>query len=319
MTIKEHKYDKRYLFYIFIILTIVIIGNFFVSIDFASNTYENNRPVAVMVGNSNKERLYQKGISKADIVYEIEVEFPFTRYMALYFSDSDTIIGPIRSSRYYFSRICSEWTAIFAHCGGQNLRNEGIFDIDQMKCPSPYWRDSQIGGWINLFTSIAKLREEAEKKENQIKKNDLKHHLLNFDNLNKKNNNSIKKITIKYHKDYIVSYEYKEGQLKYYQYINNKPHLDKETGEIIKVSNIIIQYVNVEKIIDDELGRVDVELVGEGIAKIFSNGNYSIAKWVKSAKNNKTIFLDNNGDEIVYNKGNHWVHILSTKAEVWIK
>jgi len=133
-----------------------------IALNFNNHCFANNElinkdiiPISVMIGNSPAEQNVQKGLSKAKVIYEVEVEFPFTRIMAIFFSDTDTIVGPVRSSRYYFSRICAEWSAIFAHCGGQNLKNANIIDLNELNNPSLYWRDKNIGGWINLFTNLS--------------------------------------------------------------------------------------------------------------------------------------------------------------------
>ncbi len=279
----------------------------------------NEKPIAVMIGNSPDERIIQNGVSKADIIYEIEVEFPFTRIMALFLENSDTIVGPVRSSRYYFSRICAEWSAVFAHCGGQSLKNPNILDIDQMQHPSPYWRNEKIGGWINLFTSTAKITQEIKEYSDSGNGIQYTHNLLNFTELDLKNSNQITKITIKYNSDYMISYEYHDDQGKYYRYINQKPHIDQESGEQIKVSNIIIQYTSIEKIKGDDKGRVNVELIGEGIAKVFNRGTYQLVKWIKKNKDKETLFLDEEGSPIAYNHGNAWIHLLSKDSEVWFK
>jgi len=279
----------------------------------------NEKPIAVMIGNSTAEQEIQKGLSKAEIIYEIEVEFPFTRLMAIFLNDQDTIVGPVRSSRYYFSRICAEWSAVFAHCGGQNLKNPNILDIDQMQHPSPYWRNEKIGGWINLFTSTAKIAQEIKDYNDTGNGNQYNHNLLNYSELDLKDSNQIKKITVKYHSDYIISYEYHDDQGKYYRYINQKPHIDQANDEQIGVSNIIIQYTSVDKIEGDDEGRVNVELIGEGIAGIFSRGTYQLVKWMKENKNKQTLFLDEEGLPIAYNHGNTWIHLLSSDSEVWFK
>ena len=279
----------------------------------------NEKPIAVMIGNSTAEQEIQKGLSKAEIIYEIEVEFPFTRLMAIFLNDQDTIVGPVRSSRYYFSRICAEWSAVFAHCGGQNLKNPNILDIDQIQHPSPYWRNEKIGGWINLFTSTAKIAQEIKDYNDTGNGNQYNHNLLNYSELDLKDSNQIKKITVKYHSDYIISYEYHDDQGKYYRYINQKPHIDQANDEQIGVSNIIIQYTSVDKIEGDDEGRVNVELIGEGIAGIFSRGTYQLVKWMKENKNKQTLFLDEEGLPIAYNHGNTWIHLLSSDSEVWFK
>jgi len=318
MSKKYYDYIQHFSLVLIILTFILIISN---NNCFANDDFINNDivPIATMIGNSPAEQDVQKGLSKAKIIYEIEVEFPFTRLMAIFFDDNDIVVGPIRSSRYYFSRICAEWSAIFAHCGGQSLKNPNILDIDQMHYSSPYWRNEKIGGWINLFTSTAKITQGI--KEHSDIDNDIQctHNLLNFTELDLKNSNQINKITIKYNSDYMVTYEYNDVQGKYYRYINQKPHIDQESSEQIKVSNIIIQYTSIEKIEDDDQGRVHVGLIGEGIAKVFNRGTYQLVKWIKRTKDEQTLFLDEEGSPIKYYHGNVWIHLLSKDSEVWFK
>ena len=284
----------------------------------AQEELQSLRPLAVMVGNSPDEISVQKGLGEADIIYEIEVEFPFTRLMAVYCHITDTEVGPVRSSRFYFSRICAEWSAIFAHCGGQRLENNQVADLDQMHYAKPYWRDGKIDGWINLFANTSKLRSAAEKSKLTKGKNVVEHDL----NLRRKKNiddSQIEKISIKYHSNYIVSYCYNKKDKRYYRFINSKPHIDTVSGEQIEVSNIVLQFVPIQPIKGDEEGRIEVGLIGEGFGKVFLGGTCKMFKWIKKDKNFQTLFLDENGQEIDYNKGKTWIHILSSDSTVWFK
>jgi len=285
----------------------------------AKNVFLDEKPIAVMVGNSPKERVIQKGINEADVIYEIEVEFPFTRYMAIFLEDTETIVGPVRSSRYYFSRICAEWSAIFAHCGGQNLKNAQILDIDEIHSPSPFWRDENIGSWINLFVNTAELRKEAKKQNTSISYNQNTHNLLNLRKPDINKDDQIHKITIKYNANYIISYEYHTDEKKYYRYINQKPHYDQGCRKQIKVSNIIIQFTLIEKIVGDDQNRVQVELIGEGTGRVFLGGNHQSVRWVKKTKDDQTLFLDRDGNPVTYNPGVSWVHLVSPNSEIWVK
>jgi len=85
-----------------LLLFIASLSIFLIYSEVNSDNYLNlfNKPIAVMIGNSPKERLNQKGINEADVIYEIEVEFPFTRYMAIFLEDTETVVGPVRSSRW---------------------------------------------------------------------------------------------------------------------------------------------------------------------------------------------------------------------------
>ncbi|TFG93254.1 MAG: DUF3048 domain-containing protein [Candidatus Atribacteria bacterium] len=279
---KEETLNKSF-FCGFIWLFLVIFACLTISINIYASTV---RPLAVMIGNSPEEVIHQTGLNKADIIYEANVEYPFTRLMALFINSDVDIVGPIRSSRYYFSRLAVEWSAIFAHCGGQSLKNDGIVNLDQMSYPSPYWRDKDIGGWINLFTKTQNIREKSRKMGFQDKVN-LDNNLLNLRTLNLSGGNTTK-ITIKYNQKYALSYEYNNVSNTYLRNINSKPHRDSKTLESIGVSNIIIQYVPIKEIPGDNEGRMEIEMVGEGIAKIFFGGNYFLSKWIKKSKDQPT-------------------------------
>ena len=283
-----------------------------------NNIYAGSaRPVAIMIGNSPEEVIYQTDLNKADIIYEANVEYPFTRLMALFINSDADIVGPVRSSRYYFSRLAVEWSAIFAHCGGQSLKNDGIVNLDQMSYPSPYWRDKDIGGWINLFTKTQNIRETSRKMGFQDKVS-LANNLLNLRTLNLSGGKTTK-ITVKYNQKYSLSYEYNVSKNTYLKYVNSKLHQDSKTFEPVAVSNIIIQYVKVEKIPGDKEGRLEVEIIGEGIAQIFYGGNYYLAKWDKKSKDHPTVYYDRQGNVINLNQGNIWIHLVPEETNIWYK
>lgn len=310
----ESKSDKKRLFFLIII---IILFSFFNENIFAE-VFSKNRPIAVMIGNSPKEWKVQRGIGEADIIYEIDVEYPFTRLMALYFEDNNITIGPVRSSRYYFSRISIEWSAFFVHCGGQILKNDNVFDLDEMTHHHPFWRDEKIGGWINLFTDINKLKKEIKQNNPTFAKISVNHNLLNSNLHSSKNYNQINKITIKYNEDYFVSYHYNANERVYYRFINDLPQ-SSNGQENIKVSNIIIQYTAIEKIVGDQFGRIQVNLIGEGKGIFFHSGINQPIKWIKKNKDDQTIFYDNNYLPITLEKGLTWIHILSLDSGVWFK
>jgi hypothetical protein len=310
---KKEMLNKSFL-YRFILLFIIL----FVCFTINNNIYASTtRTLAIMIGNSPEEVIYQTGLNKADIIYEANVEFPYTRLLAIFNNSDEAIVGPVRSSRYYFSRLAIEWSAIFAHCGGQSLKNERIVNLDQMRYPSPYWRDKNIGGWINLFTKTQNIREKSRKIGFQEKVN-LDNHLLDLRTLNL-SGGDITKITIKYNQKYTISYEYKASANTYLKYINSKPHQDSKTSEQIAVSNIIIQYVPVTKIPGDGEGRLEVEVIGEGIAKVFYGGNYFLSKWIKKSKDQPTVYYDRQGKVLNLNQGSIWIHLVPEETKVWFK
>jgi len=297
-----------------ILIFFIIFISFVVRINIYADTII---PLAVIIGNSPDEVVNQTGLDKADVVYEISVEYPFTRLLAIFLNNDSTIVGPIRSSRYYFSRVAAEWYSIFAHIGGQSLKDERIINLDQMRYSSPYWRDKKIGGWINLFSNTKNLREKSKKLGFSNKIN-FKNDLLNLRTLNV-SGGKISKITIKYNQKYSIYYEYEPNSNTYLRYVNSKPHQDSKSSKHLATSNIIIQYVPIKKIPGDKEGRLEVNIVGEGIAKIFYGGHYFITKWVKKSKNQPTLYYDGQGNILNLNQGKIWIQIVSNETKVWFK
>ena len=77
----------------------------------------NQRPLAVMINNITQARP-QYGLSKADIITEIEVEGGITRLMAI-FQNYKTVgeVGPIRSGRIQYFELIAPWEMIYLHDG----------------------------------------------------------------------------------------------------------------------------------------------------------------------------------------------------------
>ena len=87
---------------------------------------EGQRITAVMVNNIQTCRP-QRGLSAADMLFEIKVEGGITRFMAL-FTDYNDIpdIGPVRSARDQFFRLVLPWQPLYVHIGQSVVQKEYI-------------------------------------------------------------------------------------------------------------------------------------------------------------------------------------------------
>ena len=90
---------------------------------------EGQRITSVMVNNSVAARP-QRGLSKADILFEIKVEGGITRFMPV-FTDYKTIgeIGPVRSGRDQFFRLILPWQALYIHEGQSVVMQQYAIDF----------------------------------------------------------------------------------------------------------------------------------------------------------------------------------------------
>ncbi len=91
---------------------------------------EGQRITAIMVNNITKARP-QKGLSDADMLFEIKVEGGITRFMAMYNSFEEVpTVGPVRSARDQFFRLILPWQPIYVHDGQSVVQAEYIKNYD---------------------------------------------------------------------------------------------------------------------------------------------------------------------------------------------
>ena len=90
---------------------------------------EGQRLTAVMVNNIVAARP-QRGLSKAQILFEIKVEGGITRFMPV-FNDYKDIgeIGPVRSGRDQFFRLILPWQALYIHEGQYVVMQQYAIDF----------------------------------------------------------------------------------------------------------------------------------------------------------------------------------------------
>lgn len=106
--------------------------------------------------------------------------------------------------------------------------------------------------------------------------------------------------------DYDVSWKYDSGKNAYLRFNGGKEHVDYETKEQIAAKNVVIMFVSERGPVDSE-GHMVYTTVDKGNALIFQNGDVIEGIWEKSAQKERTIFTDDNGEEISFVPGQIWI------------
>ena len=128
--------------------------------EWVTEEVNNTRPVTVMMPNTKTAAQY--GISRADVLYECNVEGSITRLMGLFqdWSDFDRL-GNVRSCRDYYVYWSFEWDAFYIHYGGPFYIDEVINrpdteDIDGLSS-SNFWRanDTILSGRNRMFSPMS--------------------------------------------------------------------------------------------------------------------------------------------------------------------
>lgn len=261
-------------------------------------------PTVVMISNIAQARP-QTGLNKANIIYEVEMEGMITRFVALFYADPPEIAGPVRSARPYVMKFGQEWDAYFVHVGGSEdakryARTKGFHDIDGMAVSQGIFTDSARKRPHNTYVNFTELLEGRSQTGN------VPELLFQDDNGAPA---ACRTIKLDYGKSNRIEYRWDEAKRAYARWLNAEPHQDKDTGEQLYASNVFIQYAR-HTFSGDELGHIDIKLVGEGKAEFYIGGQYMTGTWSKASDDSFTQYYDENGRELVRVRGNTIVQVV---------
>jgi len=287
----------------------------------------NRRLIAVMLANDAINRPLS-GMSQADVVIEMPViTGGITRIMAIYGCEIPKEIGSVRSARHDYIPLALGFDAIYAHWGGSHfaydqLNKNIINNIDAMvNSYDAFYRTSDLEPPYNGFTSLDRLINSAKKLGYN-----LENKFAGYPHLEKSNSklpalpdgtkSTGGKLTIGYGGEFRVSYSYNKSENVYQRYRNNLRETDKNNGNQAEVSVVVVMRAESHMIEEPNYNEVDVQ--GEGEAKVYQNGEEIKGIWRKTGNytNSKLTFLDSNAKEIKFAPGKIWIEIVEPNTEV---
>lgn len=280
----------------------------------------NKRVVGVMFDNHPSAR-WQAGLKDAEIVYEFQVEAPYTRYLGLFLINEPESLGPIRSARPYFVTTTLEYDAIYVRVGGSeaakaDIQNLHMADIDGLSSSSKvFWRNNSKRAPHNLYTNMDIIRETQEERGYRSDGN-FQSFRFYEDDMDKQGSPA-NRVKIDYKHGNTTEYLYNNMDKVYNRRKDGVNHIDEIDNRQIIAKNIIIQEVNT-KVIDKE-GRLQIDLIGEGTGQYISNGVSIDIKWVKNERASKTLYYTENGQELTLNPGVTWIQIVNPNMEIIIE
>lgn len=280
----------------------------------------NRRIIGVMFDNHPKAR-WQAGLKDAEVVYEYEVEAPYTRYLGLFLINDPSSIGPIRSARPYFAMIASEYDALYVRCGGSreadaDIKRYNIDDLDARVSSSDiFWRKKHKSSPNNLYSDMKTLRTVAEERglERKSTKNIFSFNREDVD-INGFDGNEI---NIVYYKSNTTDYIYNKDEKVYYRKKDGKDHIDEEDNTPITAKNIIIREVVSRPIEGGK--KLEMDLIGKGRGKYFTNGKGIDINWIKKSRDERTIYTNENGIELKLNPGVTFIQVVNPKTNIQIR
>lgn len=278
----------------------------------------NRRSVGIMISNI-EHALPQSGIEDAEVIYETLAEGGITRLFALFHEFDNQKIGPVRSSRHYFLDFALDHDAIYLHAGQSPQAQVAIEDLNIPAINSisylsniAFFLDPNRKRPHSTYTSYEMVMKGWESKQYRMEPNQDKEEKLHFSQDKEILLAEGEDITfLKLPYSYIDSpyFTYDSASKEYLRFQFGKPHLDVESGNQLRFTNIILQYVNMYAIAGDSAGRLDMDLIGKGKGFFFTRGKSIPITWSKEAHMKTTHYYDERGKEIELNPGKTWIAV----------
>lgn len=268
------------------------------------------RPMVVSIDNVG-DAVPQSWLSKADLVYEFPVEGKQTRLQAIYYGEFPEEFGPIRSTRPYFIDLTREYKGIFLAHGwspeaGQYLRTGVIPYINASNSSLDFYRVDDKVAPHNSYIKWAEVKGEIDRQGWWDEKQDIRpFSFLSAAQVN--TGDAVSYVSFRY-AGAACEFTYDAATGKYTRTRGGDRYVDHETGEDIKVSNVLVQCVS-SSVLDNK-GRLRIDMCAGGEAYLFTNGVMVKGTWSREDLDSRTVFVDTEGNEFKLTPGNTWVEIM---------
>jgi hypothetical protein len=248
------------------------------------------RPLAIKVSNFPRTARPQAGLSYADLLFEFYQEYGLTRWQAIYLSRDVDKVGPIRSGRRidvplmraYQSMLtfCAEYDTTWDYMDEEGVRNLLLYFGPVG--PPAMWRDNSQIPINGIYGNTAELRKAAK----YLKIPDINPDLggMVFSQTPPAMSGQGASLQVRFlAAKAIAEWRYNPDDGKYYRWSETDdkgtmgPLLDRDTGQQLSVSNLIVVYVNYIQRNGDQI--YELELFGGGKAMFFRDGMEEDGVW----------------------------------------
>jgi len=283
-----------------------------------SEAEKDLRPVAVMINNfKGAQPLY--GVGSADLIYEAVAEGGITRWLAV-FANSVKIpeTGSVRSARPYYIDLANGHNAIFVHFGDSAEANKelskGVIDrINGMTDSGAFYRKTGLNRDIEhtAFTDGKRLSETITRKKIRNTLNNAE----GFMNFSLQPDDiaawkTCNKLSIKFSGSYISGFDYDNQAEAYNMSQFGSPKKDAQSGKALSFKNVFVVYASYKVIAT----RSNTDLLGldlsSGSGLYVTDGHAKDIKWSKGDGKQPMKFKDENGQELLVNRGKVYVAIV---------
>lgn len=274
--------------------------------------HPNRRAIAVMLAGDPINRPLS-GASQADMMFELPaLTNGVTRLLGAYQCQEPVDIGSVRSARHDYLFLAEGIDAIVGHWGGSyhalNRIAAGEFQtINALQNPyNTYFRKSNLPAPYNGFTTYERLWNALQKlgyrQETTFAGYQFK------DDAPAGERPAGGTLAIAWPGAFRVSYEYESATNRYVRYWAGVKQIDATDKKVVAPSAVVIMRAT-NQLAVGEGGYNEVGIEGKGALEVYQDGKASKGTWTKNEleKKDPVHFLNEQGDPIVFTRGQIWI------------
>ncbi len=273
------------------------------------------RPVAIMVNNINAA-LPHRGLSEADVLYEVAVEGGITRMLAV-FADLDAIpsVGPVRSARHYYTDLAAPYNALYVHFGGSApgkaaIQNRGIDNIDGLiygttAFTKDSWRAQNRGVEHSYFIDGAAIRSVAEQRGYALDGETTAPLSISQQKITPEQPSG--GVYVKFSGYTNSEFIWNPDTGLYEKKRNGEPHIDENNGETLAFANVLILVTDITSYDGGDLREV---ALNGGSGWLFTGGGFEPVSWSKGSYQNPFSFTRQDGSAAQGNVGPTFIALI---------
>jgi hypothetical protein len=303
------------------------------------------RPMVVKISNAPPLVRPQAGIGQADVVFEHYAEGGLTRFSAIFYGETPTRVGSIRSARLIDHEIVPMVDGLLVFSGGSIGVETYIYGSDMIDPefrhaphreippseyadraykgvffgPPYYWRDESIPIPHNMFANPAALWEMAAS-EGFAQRPHLRGFAFHADPPPDATGEA-SEIDLRYRATR-VGWVYDAEQEQYLRYADGQPHFDATTQQQVTADNVVVMYsehVETEIIESQWQGNISwslqIQMWEQQPVILVRNGRRYDGYWTRSVREDLISLRTTEGELLYLKPGNTWFQIIRLEEQ----
>jgi hypothetical protein len=289
----------------------------------------DRRPIMVKVSNLPRSVRPQWGLSLADIVFEYYTEEGTTRFAAIYYGNDASMVGPIRSGRFFDANIVRGYKALFVFAGAYVVEMNRFLNSDYANriviagSSSPlFWYDPTGFNYLMVNTADLSAYLTARGVANGRQNLDNMSFILQAPSEGLPGNQAI----IRHSASIYNRWDYDPSTGKYVRYsdtvddfdVQNEAYAqltDRLTNQPITADNVVVVFANHNVYYTDSNGNniYDITFNSTGKAVLFRDGHAYRVRWHRNEMDVVSL-TDSVGNPFAFKPGSTWFEVVGANS-----